>query len=298
MMRLPPSSSLRPVLLRADGLRRGALLAGVALFLALGAWPTLSAASSRAGRDGPGVSPDYANILEDRLQSLEAQVQRLTNQAEQAGFQAQQAQTRLQKLEEDLNTRFRMLEERQAEAAATTSPAAPPTPPVPPAATSPSGSGEKTLGQLTSSGDGEDSPSADTPNAAYDKAFAKIRDGDYEAAESGMRAFVRKWPRHELASNASYWLAETFYARGQYEGAAKAFAESYSAYPKGAKAEDTLVKLGLTLSALNRTNDACVTFDQAVKEFPQMSLANHRRIDQERKQMDCPTPPALGGRSR
>jgi len=267
-------------------LLRSVLPVTVALLL-LAAPVALASSSSR--NSSTGVSQDYANILENRLQALEEQVQRLTNQVEQANFQAQQAQTRLQRLEEDLNTRFRMLEDQRSGSEPAPVAINNASPNVTFDRAPASRGDQQRLGELTTSPDGSPSVNQpDDPNTAYDQAFSKIRDGDYEAAESGMRSFIQRWPRHELASNASYWVGETFYARGDYEHAAKSFAESYQKYPRGAKAEDTLVKLALTLSALNRTNDACVTFEQAEAEFPRMSTSNRRRVDQERTQLDCP----------
>lgn len=267
------------------------LLAATAALLVLSA-PVFSETAAAAS-GSTGMSSDYASILETRMQAIEEQITRLTAQVEQADYQARQAQTRLQRLEEDVNTRFRMIEQGGGAAAApASSPSASPTGAVAdrPPATASAGTDERVLGQLTG---GNGAPAAalpDDPNTAYDTAFSKVRDGDYEAAESAMRAFVTKWPRHELSSNASYWLAETFYVRGNYEQAAKAFADGYQKYPRGAKAEDTLLKLGLALSALNRGRDACVIFDQLQADFPRLSSTSKRRVDEERTQLKCNVP--------
>lgn len=251
----------------------------LALTLFLLASPAFAASGNQA------ITQDYVNILETRLSALEQQVQTLTNQVEQANYQAKQAQERLARLEEDLNTRFRVIEDKVAEA-----PAAAPAPaPVNNPAPRTNRDDEKALGELT--GDGSSSSQAadlpNDPNVAYDRAFSKVRDGDYEAAEVALRAFVQRWPNHELSSNASYWLGETFYVRGDFQGAAKAFAEGYQQYPKGAKAEDTLLKLALSLASMNRSSDACVTYDQLESEFPRMSVTTRNRIAEERKQLNC-----------
>lgn len=236
-----------------------------------------------------GVSQDYVNILEGRIQALEDQVKTLTNQVEQSQYQARSAQERLARVEEDMNTRFRMLEDKVSSAPPAAAPdnmAATAGGPVSLTAegTARANPDAQRLGQLTS-GDAPVMP--DDPNVAYDQAFQKIRSGDYEAAESALRAFLQKWPNNELSSNASYWLGETFYVRGDYPSAAKAFAEGYQAYPKGAKAEDTMLKLGLTLSLLNRKSDACVTFGQLLNDFPRMGSTNRRRVEQEQAQLNC-----------
>ena len=52
---------------------------------------------------------------------------------------------------------------------------------------------------------------------AYLKAYNLLIKQDYPAAESGFTAFLDQYGEHELAGNAQYWLAETYYVRGQFE---------------------------------------------------------------------------------
>lgn len=105
------------------------------------------------------------------------------------------------------------------------------------------------------------------PNTAYERAFALIRSGKHSDAEQAFSRFLVSYPNHKLASNASYWMAETYYVRADYATSAKLFAKSYQKYPKGAKASDNLLKLGLSLAKLNKKRDACLTFKQLDKEF-------------------------------
>jgi tol-pal system protein YbgF len=236
------------------------------------------------------ISADYAASLETRIQALEQQLARMMGQVEQAQYQARMAQDRLARLEEDMSTRFRMMESQQSRSA----PPPAPTPyldsdndnpPITPPSRRPPQNDSEVLGQLTS-GAGADLPN--NPAKAYDTAFRLIRNQDYDAAESAMATFLKRWPKHELASNASYWLGETFYVRGNFDDAVKTFANTYQTYPKGSKSEDTLLKLALSLAALSRDDDACTTFDQLQDEFPRMNPNNRRRMDQERQTLNCP----------
>ncbi len=250
----------------------------------------LPVAALASSNNRNGVSADYVNILEGRIQMLEEQVKSLTNQVEQANYQARTAQERLARVEEDVNTRFRMIEGGSS-GATTSSAAGDMIPDRAPGGLTPEGTARanpdtQRLGQLT---EGEAPVMPNDPNLAYDQAFQKVRAGDYEAAESALRAFVQKWPKSELSSNASYWLGETYYVRGDYPAAAKAFAQGFQAYPKGAKAEDTLLKLALTLGSMGRAKDACVTLDQLTAEFPRLSSTNRRRVEQERTELECST---------
>jgi tol-pal system protein YbgF len=81
--------------------------------------------------------------------------------------------------------------------------------------------------------------------AAYDDLMAGRRD---EAARS-FREFVRRFPHHDYADNAQYWLAESLYAQHRYADAAPEFRAVVSRYPSGNKAPDALLKLGYCLLA-------------------------------------------------
>lgn len=91
---------------------------------------------------------------------------------------------------------------------------------------------------------------------------------DYADAEGAFREFVSAHGQDPLAGNAQYWLGETHYVRQQYEPAAAAFLQGYQTYPKGAKASDSLLKLGMSLAALKKTAEACAALGQLGKEFP------------------------------
>ena len=71
-----------------------------------------------------------------------------------------------------------------------------------------------------------------TPKEQYDDAYKLLREGNHIAAEKAFLKFIENNPKHDLAGNANYWLGETYYARGQYEQAAPIFAEGFTTYKK------------------------------------------------------------------
>jgi tol-pal system protein YbgF len=128
----------------------------------------------------------------------------------------------------------------------------------------------------------------DTPEEKYSHAFSLLSQANYDQAEQALRAFLEEYPNHRLAGNAKYWLGETHYVRGQYQDAAVAFAEGYQAYPDSSKAPDNLLKLGKSLSALGETNDACGTYGELVRRFPNAAPTILKQADQERRRLGCP----------
>lgn len=144
------------------------------------------------------------------------------------------------------------------------------------------------LGTLTQSGSGGEIVSANDPAAAaYEDAFAKLKNGQYGAAESEFLDFIARNPDHILTSNAKYWLGETYYVRGEFAQAARVFAEGYKKYPKSSKAPDNLLKLGMALAGMGKTDDACVALGQLGKEYPNGATPVLRRAEQERTRLSC-----------
>jgi tol-pal system protein YbgF len=124
-------------------------------------------------------------------------------------------------------------------------------------------------------------------SAQYNSAFGLLRRADYPAAEDALRSFIQQHPDDPLAGNAQYWLGESFYVRGKYTEAAAAFAEQYKRYPRGPKAPDGLLKLGMSLARADQKHNACIALMQLDHDFPHPGSAVKDRATQEKKRLGC-----------
>ncbi len=129
--------------------------------------------------------------------------------------------------------------------------------------------------------------SSGSPTEQYNHAFALVKQADYPAAEVALRTFVEQHPKDPLAGSAQYWLGETYYTRGKYIEAAAAFAEGYKRYPKGPKAAEQLLKLGMSLSRANQKQNACVALAQLDHDFPNPGATVKERASAEKKHIGC-----------
>lgn len=143
------------------------------------------------------------------------------------------------------------------------------------------------LGSIRQNAEGEAVVNTQNPTYLYDTAFALLQQGEYDASAKALTQFLGSYADHPLAPNAQYWLGETYYVRNNFEGAAKSFATGYQKYPKSAKAPDNLLKLALSLSNLNKNEEACVTLTQLKSEYPKASSSILRKADEEKERLSC-----------
>ncbi|WP_462269281.1 tol-pal system protein YbgF [Desulfobacter sp.] len=118
----------------------------------------------------------------------------------------------------------------------------------------------------------QSSPSAETgdldPVKLYKKGRALLLERNISMAQTLFSDFVKKFPDHELADNAFYWLGECSYTTGNYETAAKIFKELVQTYPKGQKVPDALLKTGYSYISIDDVNQANHYFKQVIRRYP------------------------------
>ena len=172
---------------------------------------------------GSDMGGSAISNFEVRLSQIEEKQRALTGQIEQNTFQIQQLTDRLNKLQADIDLRF---QGAGGSVTGSSTPSSSGTSTMPVASgtlyAEPSGSvSGGSLGTLSTA------PGTDSAQALYDDAFNDIRNAKYESAETKFRKFMSEYPSNPLASNAQYWLGETFYVRGDYPQSAKMFAQGY-----------------------------------------------------------------------
>lgn len=243
---------------------------------------------------GAAIPPSVAGSFEARLQRLESDMATLNGRYEEATYQIGQLREQMQKMQQDLEFRLQRLEQGGGGSAL---PAAADGGASMPSAESQSGSpsGSQSASSAASSGGSSGAPAkgdgGNLPGGSaqdqYDNAFNLLRQTDYAGAEKAFTQFLKANPNHALAANAEYWLGESLYARNKFKEAAIAFAEGYTKYPKSNKAPDSLLKLGLSLSALKRNDEACAALGELQNKFKDAPATIKRRADQERNRLKC-----------
>ncbi|MBO6521550.1 MAG: tol-pal system protein YbgF [Rhodospirillales bacterium] len=126
-----------------------------------------------------------------------------------------------------------------------------------------------------------------TPREQYMHAFGLLRQGKYDLASSSLQQFIEQHGDDKLASNARYWLGETYYVRGSFVEAAETFLEGYQTDPQGPKAPDALLKLGMSLSSLDKKNEACAAFQKLRADYPDAPAGLKSTLQREWQKNGC-----------
>jgi len=121
------------------------------------------------------------------------------------------------------------------------------------------------------------------PQDIYQAAYIDFSKGSYSLAVAGFREFLRRFPEHELAGSAQYWIGEAHVslARGYanagqgeqvtqtLEQAVREFRKVVANYPRSDKTPTALYKEALTLIELKQPALAQSRLQYLVDTFPQ-----------------------------
>ena len=125
------------------------------------------------------------------------------------------------------------------------------------------------------------------PSADYETAVELYRSKQYEQAEMGLRQFIQSHPRDNRVAGATYWLGESYLARGRNREAAEQFLKVSTDYARSSQAPDAMLKLGVTLNALGAREQACATLAELDRKFPNAGSGVRQGVAREQKRARC-----------
>jgi tol-pal system protein YbgF len=126
-----------------------------------------------------------------------------------------------------------------------------------------------------------------TPEEVYQNSRQMLMRGELAQAETSFKDFLVSHKDHKLTGNVRYWLGETYYVQGDFAQAAATFLEGYQKAPRGAKAPDSLLKLGMSLTRMEKLPEACATYKKLRTDFPKMPAHLSKTLERERSSAKC-----------
>lgn len=120
----------------------------------------------------------------------------------------------------------------------------------------------------------------------YDAAYQLFREKKYKEARSKFETFIKDAPKHRLAGNAQFWVAETYYAEKDFESAILAYETLLKKYPDSEKTGGALLKQGFAFAEIGDKKTARVILEKLIQKFPgskDAALAKKRLAELDRK---------------
>jgi len=207
----------------------------------------------------------------------------LNGKIDEMEYKISQLEKRIETVNNDFDVRMRLLEGKQIKGIGTNAPAAkkydtPVANNAPKFVTGGAVKGES-LDPLRTS----DS----TAKEIYDTALDAVYANNLDVAEQNFSTLIEQYPNDRLTGNAYYWLGEVYYKQGDYKSAAIKFAGGYQQYHDNTKAADNLFKLGMSMKALKKNDEACSAFMNLEKEFPSANNDLKKLAKNEAEKLGC-----------
>jgi len=185
-----------------------------------------------------GLTRSQADLKAD-FDSFRNEVMRMQGGAEEQAASRQKLAAELAALRDELHFKVKALEERLAKLESAPAPAVP-------------------------------APrSAGGPDELYQQGLNAIRNGnDFAKGREALQSFLKKYPNHHLAVNATYWIGEAWYGEKKYENAILQFQDVVEKYADQPKVASALLKQGLAFEALGDKDNARVIWAKLQERFP------------------------------
>ncbi|MBR0558184.1 tol-pal system protein YbgF [Ciceribacter sp. L1K23] len=142
-------------------------------------------------------------------------------------------------------------------------------------------------GATASPDSGSQVASLGSENDVYQAAYGHVLSGDYAVAEGEFRDFISKFPNSARIADANFWLGEALYSQGNFNEAAKTFLNAHQAYGTSPKAPEMLLKLGMSMAALDDNATACAVLREVGTRYPKASRAVINKVASEQKRLSC-----------
>lgn len=107
-----------------------------------------------------------------------------------------------------------------------------------------------------------------TPDSVYMKGLETFKSGNMPAARDIFTKFLEKYPQHDLAANAQYWIGETYYSEKEYEPSILAFQEVIKNHPQKEKVPAAMLKQAMAFKAIGDTKNARYVLKKLVESYP------------------------------
>ena len=122
--------------------------------------------------------------------------------------------------------------------------------------------------------------------ALYNLGRQRLEQGQTAKARELFTDFLARFPKDELAPNAQYWLAESYYAEKRWNDAIVEYQKVLKEYKNSDKVPDALLKIGMAFQAQKDCQNASLFYEEVLqghKSAPAAKTAREKLAECRRK---------------
>jgi tol-pal system protein YbgF len=112
-----------------------------------------------------------------------------------------------------------------------------------------------------------------SPNRLYDMAYSNYTSGLWDLTIDGFNAFIRSFPKSDLADDAQVYIGNAFLQDGKNEKAVESYDLAIRTYPNGNAIPEAYYKKGLALKNLKQPDLARQAWESVVQNYPDSTAA-------------------------
>jgi tol-pal system protein YbgF len=135
--------------------------------------------------------------------------------------------------------------------------------------------------------DGSLEQSNEGPREQLNAALETYRAGQYEQAESQLRAFLAHNGGGRLAAEATFYLGESYFQRSRPREAAEQYLKLSTDYARSPRAPEGMLRLGQSLAMLGNNEQACATFGEVGRRYPTAAASIKKGVEREMQKDHC-----------
>ena len=130
-------------------------------------------------------------------------------------------------------------------------------------------------------------PSPAAPVDHYETGMAAFKNGQFEVAETHLRAYLDAHPKERLSPEAIFFLGESYFRRARVRDAAEQYLKVSTDFPRAQRAPESLLRLGLALEKLGAKEQACAAFGEVQRKYPAAASSVRQSAEREIKRVQC-----------
>jgi len=117
----------------------------------------------------------------------------------------------------------------------------------------------------------------DSPEKTWNAAWADYTGGQYDLAVMGFEAYIKNFPKSDLADDAQMHIGNSYLNGGRNDKAVEAYDKAIRMYPNGNVIPDAYYKKGLALMNMKNVAGAREAWEFVVKNYPNSDAANQAK---------------------